>query len=210
MDVDEFDESIFLNWQNPIDALPYANIESPVELSFLDDFLDIKEDITVVTCAGYDPANIVPSLPNLTEPANSVQSHVCLASGVLDVILPTCNEVGLRPTEIISSPGSAITTCVNDSELWVQQGSCVTKEISPLTRVHKNQSRAAGVFQKKIKTNVSFKPVRQFHSNVLTRLPISEEHILRERTRREDMARRFLLLEKVLPEAAARVRSSAL
>ena len=209
MEVDAFDD-IFLHWQNQFDPLFDVNVEFPDEQIstgeiFLDDYLDTREEITVAAYANSSPVTtIVPS--QITEGVNSVPgSRWTLASSALQVISPISESVVLQPSSLDS--WGSVTTCVSNGELWPDQpGSCVTlEETSPPAKVRKKlQPSVARVSRKKTKVaHESQKPVKQLHSKERIRLPISpEEHILRERQRRVDMAEKFQLLAKMLPPEA--------
>ena len=204
MDVDEFDDIFSFHWHNQSNALSNVSIEFPVELStveiFLNDILDINEDITVETCEDSAPVNKVASFPILQIEATdrARQSPVGSDSGLEWIPPITCDDVVLLPTSINAS----VTTCVSNDDFRGQHGSCVTEETSPPAKVRKKQSSAARVSRKKIKTNDSQKPMKQIHSRDSNRLPAPEEHILRERKRRDEMAEKFKLLKEILPPQA--------
>jgi hypothetical protein len=192
MEVDAFDD-IFLHWQNQFDPLSDVNVEFPD-----------------AAYAGSSPVTtIVPSFPSqITEGVDSVPGSTWLASSALQVISPISESVVLQPSSLDSWESvTRLTTCVSNGELWSgQPGSCVTlEETSPPAKVRKKlQPSVARVSRKKIKVaHESQKPVKQLHSKERIRLPISpEEHILRERQRRGDMAEKFQLLVKMLPPEA--------
>ncbi|KAG0622947.1 hypothetical protein M758_3G135800 [Ceratodon purpureus] len=210
MDVDEFDDIFSFHWHNQSDALSNVSIGFPVELStveiFLNEILDINEDITVETCEDSAPVNKVASFPTLQIEATdrARQSPVGSDSGLEWIPPITCDDVVLLPTSINAS----VNTCVSNDDLRGQQGSCVTEETSPPAKVRKKQSSAARVSRKKIKTNDSQKPMKQIHSRDSNRLPAPEEHILRERKRRDEMAEKFKLLEQILPPQARRQKAT--
>lgn len=210
-----FDE-IFGDWQNQYFETLCPEINSCSEsgvTSFLDDIIDVKESVTLASC----PSNLEPSssvvfstranAPSVSSPLWALQTPVSVAyiqndvssvtDKLLDQVVPSPELISPMST---SSPGS-VKICINSGLKRQLQPLIAEQSSSPSKRKKLNPASQSQIAPK---TKELFKAFKQ---SVGSRIPTPEEHILRERKRRLDMASKFQVLESILPAGIKREKA---